>query len=301
MTSSEKVQKIISTSLRFFHHSSFDDPAQVEIILGEMPGQDKYLSENKGIAKSSKISIEMRPCYDSVLLSSEQELHLFRKMSYFKYKAKCIIDKKDISELEAEEADSYIKKAVEIRNSIAKSNFRLATQILKMQVGFYRKHNILDALLSDAYFDVLKAVDYFDWTLGNKFSTYATWVIKKNFFRDAKQKISYSERFNSLNEDHTNQVICKNETMSVKEYENQKEDIKNLLSLLAQNEKISSKNRKRQVQILESYFGINGKERKTLEKISEDIGVTKERVRQLKEKGLIWLKTKVQELGIEEI
>ena len=89
--------------------------------------------------------------------------------------------------------------------------------------------------------------------------------------------------------------------MSVREYESQKDDIKKLLSLLSQNEKISLKNRNRQVQILESYFGINGQERKTLEKISEDIGVTKERVRQLKEKGLLWLKTKVQELGIEEI
>ena len=190
MSQGKKVKKkVLSNQLRFFHHDSFDDPNQVEQIIGEMPGKDKYLSDNDGIDKSSKISIEMRPCYDSVLLSPEQEFHLFRKMSYFKYKAKLLYENNPKPE-DISQAEDYIKRATEIRNSIAKSNFRLATQILKMQVGFYRKHNILDALLSDAYFDVLKAVDYFDWTLGNKFSTYATWVIKKNFFRDAKQKIN---------------------------------------------------------------------------------------------------------------
>jgi DNA-directed RNA polymerase sigma subunit (sigma70/sigma32) len=50
--------------------------------------------------------------------------------------------------------------------------------------------------------------------------------------------------------------------------------------------------------VLEKYFGVNGRDKMTLEQISEEVGVTKERVRQLKEKGLEWIREKVLELGL---
>ena len=46
-------------------------------------------------------------------------------------------------------------------------------------------------------------------------------------------------------------------------------------------------------------FRSNGRERKTLEQISSEIGVTKERVRQLKEKGLEWIRDRVTELEVD--
>jgi RNA polymerase primary sigma factor len=61
----------------------------------------------------------------------------------------------------------------------------------------------------------------------------------------------------------------------------------------------SAKDQKRQVFILESYFGLNGKEDCTLEQISEKLGITKERVRQLKEKSLSWLRDKLKELKLD--
>jgi len=46
--------------------------------------------------------------------------------------------------------------------------------------------------------------------------------------------------------------------------------------------------------LLESLFGINRRPL-TLEATGADLGVTKERIRQLRDKGLLFLKQKIQE------
>lgn len=301
-TPKARLQKILDTPLRVFYHESFDDPRKRKEIIGDIPGLEKFEADNEKIGKgrTDKIAPEMRPCYEKALLTPAQEQHLFRKMNYFKYKAKKLlsVSPSRVGDSRVKKIEALLDEARTIRNDIARSNFRLATQILKLQITFYREHSLTEALLSDAYFDVLKAVDYFNWTLGNRFSTYATWVVKKNFFRDSKQKIQQAERFGYLDEENAQAIESKGSGFAEeREYEVQKNIVQKLLNLLADGDR--STDRLRQVFVLENYFGVNGKERHTLEGISEKIGVTKERVRQLKEKGLQWLREKVTELGIE--
>lgn len=301
-TAKTRFQKILDTPLRVFYHESFDNPQKRKEIVADIPDSIKFNNDNKKIEKSlsDKIAPEMRPCYETALLTPVQEQHLFRKMNYFKYKAKKLLtaNPQRVSESRVQKIEKFLEQAREIRNDIARSNFRLATQILKLQITFYREHSLTDALLSDAYLDVLKAVDYFNWTLGNRFSTYATWVVKKNFFRDSKLKIQQSERFGYLDEENAQAIESHSSGFAEeRQYEIQKSIVQKLLNLLADGEQ--NADRVRQVFVLENYFGVNGKERHTLEGISVKIGVTKERVRQLKEKGLQWLREKVVELGIE--
>ena len=303
MTPQARLEKILDVKLRVFPHPSFDDPKQIKSILAELPDFEKFQKDNKKIVESlaNSITPEMRPCYEATLLTPVQEQHLFRKMNYYKYKAKQLlaVNFKKISELRVSKIEKLLEQARTIRNDIARSNFRLATQILKLQITFYREHSLTDALLSDAYFDVLKAVDYFNWTLGHRFSTYATWVVKKNFFRDSKQKINQAERFGCLDEENAHVIESKTSGFAEEsEYEVQKKVVQKLLKMLAEGD--CSTDNRRQVFVLENYFGVNGKERQTLEGISAKLGVTKERVRQLKEKGLQWLRSKVAQLGIEE-
>lgn len=300
-TAKEKFQKLLDNPMRVFYHDSFDDPRKRKEILSALPGADKFAADNEKIflSRTEKIAPEMRPCYETALLTHEQEQHLFRKMNYYKHEAQKLLkaDPKRVGITRVKKIEALLDQAQGIRNDIARSNFRLATQVLKLQITFYREHSLTDALLSDAYFDVLKAVDYFNWTLGNRFSTYATWVVKKNFFRDSKSKIQQAERFGYLDEENAQKIESKSSGFCEEhEYEAQKEMVQKLLKLLADDQ---SPDRIRQVYVLENYFGVNGRERKTLEGISELIGVTKERVRQLKEKGLTLLRERVSELGIE--
>jgi len=298
----QRAEKLLDTKLRIFSHPMFDELKQKKNIIADIPGAEKFQIDGNKVQKlrTSKIAPEMRPCYEAPLLNFEQEQHLFRKMNYFKYRAKKLMEgmnPKRVTEKRVKNIEEHLAIAAAIRNQIAESNFRLATQILKGQITFYREHSLTDALLSDGYFDVLKAVDYFDWTKGYRFSTYATWVVKKNFFRDSKQKITYAERFTYLDESRAEMLNSRGEGYEEeKQYTDRQVLVKKLLKLLSEGD--DSTDRSRQVRVLEHYFGVNGNDRQTLEQISEEIGVTKERVRQLKEKGLLWIKQKVEELGI---
>jgi RNA polymerase sigma factor (sigma-70 family) len=303
ITDKKRAEKLFETKLRIFYHPIFDELKQRNVIISEMPNIEKFQKDGCKVKKlrNNKTSPEMRPCYEAPLLSFEQEQHLFRKMNYFKYIAKQMLESMNpefLSKNKIESIEKHLAIADEIRNQIAESNFRLATQILKSKITFYRKNSLTDALLSDAYFDVLKSVDYFDWTKGYKFSTYATWVVKKNFYRDSKQKITYSERFTCLEDSFSEMLNSRGEGYEEeKQYESHQKLVKKLLNLLSQSN--DGVDRVRQVKVLEHYFGVNGNKRQTLEQISEEIGVTKERVRQLKEKGLLWIKQKVEELNID--
>ena len=297
-----RIQKLNEVPLRFFYHESFDDPKMVHEILDIMPDVEDF---NKNCVKVSKIkknkiNPEMYPCYESALLNFKQEQHLFKKMNYYKYCAKKIIDsfsvkKPDISIIE--QAEKLVESYLEIRNQISTCNFRLATQIMRHRKASKEKVDT-DTILSDAYVDVIKAVDYFNWTYGHRFSTYATWVVKKNYFREHKSKKAQSDKSSSIDDSCVEFIDYKSSSLADERKQDSRQIlIKKLIGIMVK-ENIGT-DRVRQAYVLENYFGVNGRDKKTLEQISEEIGVTKERVRQLKEHGLEWIQKRVNDMSLE--
>ena len=120
----------------------------------------------------------------------------------------------------------------------------------------------------------------------------------KNFYREIKNKNAHQDKVMFLDDSNAEMIEDKSDhsdhDASLHE---QKNLIKKLVGLLVK-ENLGT-DRVRQAYVLEKYFGVNGKDKMTLEQISSDIGVTKERVRQLKEAGLQWIREKVRELNIE--
>lgn len=269
---------------RIFLNSDFYNPILSKNILFEIDIEDFY-NKNKSVPKDNG-------------LKKEDEIHLFKKMNYFKYKASKLLDSDDISENRLIKAEEFIEKAKKIRNIIVESNLRLSAQLLKLDVSYYVNQGTVDSLISDAYYDILKSVDYFDWTLGNKFSTYATWVLKKNFFRETKELQKKANKFTRIEDtDALNFSGVVSSDLELKiDYDSKKKSVSSLLSLLENGN--CTKNQKRQVYILERYFGLNGRKNSTLEEISSDLGITKERVRQLKERGVSWLKGRMNEMNV---
>ncbi len=301
--SEKRIDNLLNIKIKYFYHPDFDEKSKIDSILCDIPEKEKFDKERKKVEslRHSNKSLELRPCYEEPLLTREQEYHLFKKMNYYKYRTKKLIDKlnskKPCKNL-IDQIELFIEKALEIRNQIANSNFRLASYILTKDFKKYRSSSS-ESSLSDAFLDVIKSIDYFNFTLGNKFSTYCVWVLRRNFFRGINDRRLKGNEFASLDENFE-ELMPSHEDFDFDI--NRRENATFINSIIkVVKKRLRSKDIKRQVKIVEEYYGINGKQRKNLEEISSCLGITKERVRQLKEKFLLHMREIIKDAGKEYV
>lgn len=278
------IQTKIKKSKKFFFHASFETMNEEE-ILSDLPA-DYYSELALCKEKLNKRNINLRPCYERPLLTKDQEIHLFRKMNFFKYLISKKIENKDLNNLSIQEIDfinKYFSLYENTRNELVLSNTRLVTFLIKSNLPHLAKEKSKNIIISNCYYDLFKIVDSFNWTIGNRFSTYAVAALRKNSWladRKAKEYLEIedyedvkSEILNLRYKDDINHNI---ELIDKKSIVN-----KALLSL----EKVN----KRQYKFLKSYFGIEEAE-KNLSQIGIENGLTRERVRQIRNDALLKVK-----------
>jgi len=137
----------------------------VELVLADDIGDDVDLS-----------TLEEEELVDPVDLAAEYNLDDPVRM-YLK-------EIGQIRLLSAEEEVELAKAVAEgdqsAKNKLTEANLRLVVSIAKKYSG--RGLHILD-LIQEGNTGLIRAVDKFDWTKGNKFSTYATWWIRQAITR----------------------------------------------------------------------------------------------------------------------
>ena len=161
-------------------------------ILAAMP-------ESELPTKKSRLPSGLPPylasLYEVPLLTRKQEAHLFRKMNYLKYKAARFRAKLDPARPKRaimDRIDRLYDEAVATKNQIIRANLRLVVSIAKRHVG--PTQNFFE-LVSDGNMSLMRAVEKFDYARGNKFSTYASWAIMKNFARTIPDEHRHHDRF----------------------------------------------------------------------------------------------------------
>jgi RNA polymerase primary sigma factor len=282
-----RARRLLETRLEFIADESFDAPGATEEILGPDPVADQAASPRRGRAPEG-LPPYLASLYDVPLLTPEQERHLFRKMNYLKYRAHQLREQLDPTRARTEEINAIEwlqEEALAVKNQIIRANLRLVVSVAKRHVG---PSNNFFELVSDGNMSLIRAVEKFDYARGNKFSTYASWAIIRNFIRTIPEENHRRDRFITGHEDMFEAAA--DTRTDEREYESHhrrhQETVEGLLGRLSDRER----------RILTSRFGLGGATEQTLEQLGHELGVTKERVRQLEAKA----REKLRKIAIEE-
>ena len=219
--------------------------------------------------------------------------------------------------------DCTEREKEQIQKEMLEGNLRFVITVAKQ----YQNQGVdLSDLIAEGNFGLMKAIKNFDWSKNNRFISYAVWWIKQsilqslnehsrtirlpvNVVQDMQREKKENEKTNKelsdkfatlpkmidldmhINEDGDTLIdIIKNENVespdaifSTKDI--LKDKMMNIMSVLDERERV----------IVEDYYGITGTPR-TLEDIGSDFSLTKERVRQIKEKALRKLRNECSDL-----
>jgi RNA polymerase primary sigma factor len=230
--------------------------------------------------------------YSIPLLTKEEEVYYFRKMNYLKFKAAEL--RKTIDPLRPKTKDmnlieEYLDKAVEIKNFLIRSNLRLVVSIAKRHI---KPTGNFFEMVSDGNMSLIRAIEKFDYSKGNKFSTYASWAIMKNFARSIPAEHTRLDRFRTGKDEIFMQSTDQRDNPFQQELQN-KQQHQALMGILDQLD-----DREKNI-ILYRYGLIKGTEPQTLEEVGTRFGVTKERIRQLEARALKKARKIAQEEGID--
>jgi RNA polymerase primary sigma factor len=213
-------------------------------------------------------------------------------MNYLKYKASKLRDRLDKVRPHAKDMDAIeqlLDMAVEIKNFLIRSNLRLVVSIAKRHI---KPTSNFFEMVSDGNMSLIRAIEKFDYTKGNKFSTYATWAIMKNFARSIPAEHSLLERFRT-GKDEVFQHSTETRGDQFREElvnQRQRQMIMEILDQLDDREK----------DIIMFRYGLSqGAEPQTLEQVGTRLGVTKERIRQLEARALRKLRKIAQDDKLE--
>ena len=230
--------------------------------------------------------------YEVPLLTREQEGHLFRKMNYLKYKASKLRETLDVARPKRslmDEIERLYDQSVAVKNEIISANLRLVVSIAKRHVG--PVENFFE-LVSDGNISLIRAVEKFDFGRGNKFSTYASWAIMKNYARTIPDEHRQRDRFRTSYAE----MFGVTEDARTDQYEQESAQSRRQ----AQVERILDRLDEREQRIIISRFGLSrGQEPLTLKEVGAEEGVTKERIRQIEARALSKLRKAAQEERIE--
>ena len=214
---------------------------------------------------------------------------LFRKFNYLKYKATTLRAELDVDHPNArvmDQIDRLYGEIVEIKNRIVRANLRLVVSIAKRRVS--PSDSFFD-LVSDGNMSLIRAVEKFDYARGNKFSTYASWAIMKNYARTIPDEHRHRDRFRAADMELLQSATDRRTD------ENQRKLAET--DRLFQVGKFLDRLDSREQTIIIRRYGLDHQhEPQTLKEVGSALGVTKERVRQIEAKAM----EKLREAAAEE-
>jgi RNA polymerase primary sigma factor len=289
----EILERVLRDSVEFVDNPMFHTKKGKAQMLQYFEGPDMELSDSEarllpiGIFDQSDKSMgAFKP------LSTEQETIIFLKFNYARYQIYCEVEQRKNKALTIKTVNEILhwrKHQLTARSQITQANIPLVLAMAKRSklVGMD-----FTELISEGNMALLRSVDKFDCGRGFKFSTYACRAIIKSFSRVALKTNRYRGRFPV----EFDPELEKSDFLEQKREDTTIYCVDRLREILGDHSPSLSELER---DVLRSRFGIRDKVEAdsphTLEQVGREIGVTKERVRQIQNKALKKLKVVLED------
>jgi len=273
-----RARQLLERPIDYMYNPEFDLPDADDTILG---GTDSPLENppGRGLPKApASLPPYLRDLYEVPLLTAEQERGLFRRYNYLKHKADHLRRKINMNRVNStllKQIERLLLRANAVKNRIVRANLRLVVSIAKKHVG---GPQTLFELVSDGNMSLMRAVEKFDYSRGNRFSTYASWAIIRNFARSVPREQHRMERFSTGHEEVLD-IASALSTYDPNEVNiaELRESIDVVLTQLLPTER----------KVLIDHYGLDPDiPPRTFEQMGRYLGMSKERVRQIESRAL---------------
>ena len=267
----DRTRHLMERTIEFVPHSDFERADVVQVMRKLRPGSldqpTVYARTEPGIAFVSGL-------VQAPLLTHGEEVYWFTWMNFVKFRAERNRRLLDLSHPDRKlvaRIESDIEEALRARNHIVQGNVRLIIALAKKLTGSLEE---MSDLISEGMSPLIRAVELFDISLGNRFSTYATWAIRNQMLRYLKRArslldVSAGEESPSL-ENLPDRESATLTTEAAQEMRIQA--VRRLLSSLSERER----------EIVTARFALDGQPSgQSLADIAGRMGLSKERVRQI--------------------
>jgi len=270
----KRAERILSLEIEFIPSDEFEAMLAAKTSLSRFEAVATRRSRAIRPIDDAEPLAVLAPALNEPLLGFAEEQHEFRRMNYLKFVADRLRSSLNASRpslKKLDEIERLLAEAAGARNHIIRSNLRLVVS----NAGKYNTfHYSFEDLVSDGSLALMEAVDKFDYGRGFRFSTYATHAIRRSFFRKIERRHKDRSRF----------VVTDPEVLLSApddfEVDHDSPAERRMMDHVVGS--FSDELTDRERHIVEGRFGLNGRsEPRTLMELSSELGICKERVRQV--------------------